>query len=273
MQANPERMDSLSFRNTGVLFPVQVLSAAEISEALGALRLIEAAPAAIRKSLLAHKSHLVSKTLNALIRHRRILGTVEQIIGPNILVWGSDFFVKEPETPNFVSWHQDAAYWGLMPDDIVTAWIALTPSTPENGCLQVVPGTHVEALMPHTNTFARENMLSRGQTIEGRLLNSQAIDVVLAPGQMSIHHVKIAHASGPNRSGQRRVGFAIRYIAAHVRQQRDIVDTATLVQGVHVPGTFALERSPAGELLPEDIAFHQATWRAEQQIIAASEKG
>jgi ectoine hydroxylase-related dioxygenase (phytanoyl-CoA dioxygenase family) len=273
VQSNLEKSDSLGFRKAGVLFPVEVLSGAEIFEALSALRRIEAAPAAIRRSLLTHKSHLVSKTLNTLVRNPSILRAVERIIGPNILVWGSDFFIKEPETANFVSWHQDAAYWGLTPDDVVTAWIALTPSTQENGCLKVIPGTHTEPLMPHTNTFARENMLSRGQTIEGRLLTAQAINVVLAPGQMSVHHVKIAHASGPNRSLDRRVGFAIRYIAAHVRQQRDVVDTATLVQGLHVPGSFALEPSPAGELLPEDIAFHQATWQAEQQIIAASDRG
>ncbi|MFM9844287.1 MAG: phytanoyl-CoA dioxygenase family protein [Dongiaceae bacterium] len=273
MQPIPEQADISAFRETGVLFPIEVLSTAEISTALGALQLIELAPAAIRKSLLAHKSHLVSRTFNDLIRHPKILQTIERILGPNILVWGSDFFVKEPGTPNFVSWHQDAAYWGLTPDDIVTAWVALTPSTIASGCLEVIPGTHIEPVMPHTNTFASENMLSRGQTIEARPQASQALYVELAPGQMSIHHVKIAHASGPNQSASRRIGFAIRYIAAHVRQMRDIVDSATLVQGLNVPGNFALEPSPAGELLPADIAFHQVTWRTEQQIIAASDKG
>lgn len=273
MQLITKKADISVFRDSGVLFPVEVLSSTETSRALSALQRIEEAPAAIRKSLLVHKSHLVSRTLNDLIRHPRIIGTVEQILGPNILVWGSDFFVKEPESLSFVSWHQDAAYWGLTPDDIITAWIALTPSSVANGCLRVIPGTHTEPVMPHTNTFAQENMLSRGQTIEIRRRESQAVDVVLAPGQMSVHHVKIAHASGPNQSAHRRVGFAIRYIAAHVKQQRDIVDSATLVRGLNVPGNFALEPLPAGELVPADIAYHQATWQTEQQIIAASDKG
>jgi non-heme Fe2+,alpha-ketoglutarate-dependent halogenase len=261
--------DVAQFRERGILHPIDVLSPGELAAARDALARIEAAPAAIRRSLFAHKSHLVSRTLNDLVRHPVILDCVARLIGPDLLVWGSDFFVKEGGSPNFVSWHQDAAYWGLTPDDIVTAWVALTPSTVESGCLEVVPGTHRGPIVAHDNTFAADNMLSRGQTIEHRIDRDRAIHVVLAPGQMSLHHVKIAHASGPNRSAGRRAGFAIRYIGAHVRQERDVPDSATLVRGTS-SGRFALEPVPAGELDPEAVAYHQETWRLEQQIIAAT---
>jgi len=208
--------------------------------------------------------------LSELVRHPAILNQIEELIGPNILVWGSDFFIKNAGTPDFVSWHQDATYWGLTPHDVVTAWIALTPSTVENGCLRVIPGTHVQPILPHINTFSINNMLSRGQTIESGFDETKAIDVVLGPGQMSLHHVKIAHASNPNRSAQRRAGYAVRYIAAHVTQERDMRDTATLVRGANSFGNFALEMMPGGELLPHDVEYHQRLWKVEQEIIAAS---
>ena len=261
--------DVASFRERGILHPIDVLSAAELAAARDALARIEAAPPEIRRSLIAHKSHLVSRTLSDIVRHPKILDAVARLIGPDLLVWGSDFFIKEGGSPKFVSWHQDATYWGLTPDDIVTAWVALTPSTVESGCLEVVPGTHRGPIIAHDNTFAADNMLSRGQTIEDRIDRDRAIHVVLAPGQMSLHHVKIAHASGPNRAAQRRAGFAIRYIGAHVRQEGDAPDSATLVRGTD-PGRFILEPTPAGELDPAAIAYHQETWRREQRIIAAT---
>lgn len=259
-----------AYHEAGIQFPFDVLTVEEVTAALDALERIEQAPVQLRTSVLAHKSHLVSKVLNDLVYHPRILDRIKPLIGGNILAWGSDFFIKDSGSPKFVSWHQDATYWGLTPDDIVTAWVALTPSTVASGCLRVIPGTHRLPLLPHAPTFAAENMLSRGQVIEAGLSEAEAIDVVLAPGQMSLHHVKIAHASGPNRSDHRRVGFAIRYIAAHVRQERDMRDTATLVMGSNAEGNFILEPRPVGELLPQDVAFHQASWELEQQSISAT---
>jgi hypothetical protein len=262
----------VTFWRDGVQFPIDVLMPDEVAQGLAALDRFLHAPPALRTSLLAHKSHLVSRVLYDLVRSPTILRHIEPLLGPDILAWASDFFIKEAGSPKFVSWHQDATYWGLTPDDVITAWVALTPSTVMSGCLKVIPGTHRLPILPHTPTFEVQNMLSRGQTIETGLAESQAVDVVLAPGQMSLHHVKIAHASGPNRSSERRVGFAIRYIAAHVRQERVSTDAATLVSGANRHGNFVLEPSPKGELDPDDIAHHQASWAIEQQAIAATER-
>src|SRR5438105_15286882 len=101
--------------------------------------------------------------MSDLIRHPRVLGPVVDLLGRDLLVWKSVFFVKEPQTAQFVDWHQDSAYWGFDTEDVVTAWIALTESTIENGCLRVVPGSHRRPEVPHAIRFAENNALVRGQ--------------------------------------------------------------------------------------------------------------
>src|SRR5262249_57420913 len=110
-----------------------------------------------------------------------ILDAVGDVIGPDILVWSSSFFIKEPRDGAYVSWHQDATYWGLSEPDVVTAWIALTPSTVESGAMRMVPGTHHEQVAHH-DTFAPGNLLSRGQEIAVEVDEARAVDVVLQPG-------------------------------------------------------------------------------------------
>ena len=158
------------------------------------------------------------------------------------LVWGANFFLKEPRSDAYVSWHQDATYWGLEPADIVTAWVAFTPSTVESGCMRVVPGTHQLAIVEHRETWEADNLLSRGQEIAVEVDVEKVVDVVLAPGEMSLHHVKIAHNSEPNRSAQRRIGFAIRYVAAHVKQAGRRRDKAMLVARHRQLGTTSITK-------------------------------
>ena len=100
------------------------------------------------------------------MHHPKILDAVEDVIGPDILCWTTNFFIKEANSPGFVSWHQDSTYWGLEPDDVVTAWVAFTDATPENGCMQFMPGTQTQVdQLPHVDTFHKDNLLSRGQEI------------------------------------------------------------------------------------------------------------
>lgn len=245
-----------SYRERGFLFPLPALEPDEVAAARSALARIEALPEPHRSRVVKNKSHLVSVTLAALIRKPTILDAVEQVIGPDLLVWGASFFKKEGGSPDYVSWHQDATYWGLEPSDIVTAWVAVTPSTPANGCMRVIPGSHNWPILPHRETYAADNMLSRGQEIAVEVDEKQAVDVVLDPGQMSFHQVLIAHNSEPNRADYPRVGFAIRYIGGHVRQTQASRDWATLVRGNNAAGSFELERHPKGELDPDDLAYH-----------------
>ena len=190
------------FRATGVVYPLPALTPVQIDAALAALARIEALPEPARKSALTTKSHLLSRTLWDIVHLPAIVEPVSALIGPDLLVWGAGFFKKAAGAPDYVSWHQDATYWGLEPPDIVTAWLALSPSTLESGCLRVVPGSHRWPIMPHRETYAENNLLSRGQEI--------AVDVAGQPidrgGPRARADVAAPRAAGPQfRAEPRRL--------------------------------------------------------------------
>jgi hypothetical protein len=244
------------YRTQGYVFPIDVLSAEEARFYRGALERHEARFGGELPKELRHKPHLTMRWADELVHHPKILDAVEDVIGPNILCWESVIFAKGPKTRDYIAWHQDITYWGLGSDDVVTAWVALSPSTVESGCMRVVPGTHTREVVPHRDTYAKENLLSRGQEIAVEVGEEQAVDIVLMPGQMSLHHVKIFHGSFQNRSDDRRIGFAIRYIPPHVRQVVGAADSAMLVRGRDTHGYFELERRPAADLDPDQLAYH-----------------
>jgi non-haem Fe2+, alpha-ketoglutarate-dependent halogenase len=217
---------------------------------------------------LRHKSHLLFPWLNDLIREKAILDCVEDLYGPNLLCWTTNFFIKEPRDPAFVSWHQDSTYWGLSSPDVVTAWVALSESDEANGAMKVIPGSHLSEQIPHRDTFAPHNLLTRGQEVAVEVDESEAVSLRLRPGEMSLHHVRIIHGSPANCSARRRVGFAIRYLPTHVRQlQGD--DSATLVRGDDHFRTFAHEPRPATDLDPKLVAVHAAVTSRNAQILYA----
>ena len=206
--------DLARYRDQGYLCPLTVMSPIEAARYRAKLEAAEAAAGGSLPGPYKHKPHLVYPWAQELIRHPAILDAVEAVIGPDILCWESVFFNKEPQTQDYISWHQDITYWGLDQEgDVVTAWLALSPSTPESGCMRVVPGTHKREVVPHQDTFGAQNMLSRGQEIAVEVDEDHAVDLVLQPGQMSLHHVKIFHGSRQNRAADRRLGFAIRSAA------------------------------------------------------------
>lgn len=254
------------YREQGYYAPVRVMSPAEAGLLRRALEDHEAG-AGILAGPLRHKSHLLFTWLNDLVRHPRILDAIEDVIGPNILCWGSSFFIKEPRNPGFVSWHQDSTYWGLDPADVITAWIAFSDSTAENGAMRVIPGTHTMEQIPHRDTFRPENLLSRGQEIEVDVDEKQAVMLELRAGEMSLHHVRLIHGSDPNPSDLRRIGYAIRYIPTTVRQVAGSHDSATLVRGVDAYGHFEPEQRPDADLSPAALAHHAAVTGAHAAIL------
>lgn len=245
------------YTEAGYVFPLAVLAAADAAALRQRLEAHEAATGGPLSYAQRQKSHLLFTWLADLVRHPAILDPVEQIIGPDILCWGATFFTKEAADPGYVSWHQDATYWGLSGPDVITAWVALTDSNVTNGCMRVVPGSH-HTQHAHDDTFAPTNLLSRGQEIAVDVDETQAVDVTLKAGEMSLHHVGLIHGSNPNRSGDRRIGFAIRYIPTRLRQTIGAIDSATLVRGVDRHGHFEAEPAPAADFDPVAAAAHQA---------------
>ena len=252
------------FGERGILHPLPALSAHEV----GAVRGRYEANAGFIKGRNNQKPHLLFTWLDALVRDARVLDPVESLLGPDLLCWGSQFFAKPAGDAAYVSWHQDATYWGLSSPDVVTAWVALTPSTRESGCMQVVPGTH-RAQVPHEDRFDDANLLSRGQEVAVKVDPATVVDVELQPGQMSLHHVLLFHGSEPNRSTWPRIGFAIRYVPTHVRQLSPIRDSALLVRGRDTFGHFDAEQPPEGDLHPEAVARHGAVIDRQLRILYA----
>ncbi|HYZ23839.1 MAG TPA: phytanoyl-CoA dioxygenase family protein [Rhodopila sp.] len=246
------------YREQGYYAPIRVMSREDAGALRTRLETYEASSGGALSGPMRHKSHLLFTWLNDLIRHPRILDAVEDIIGPNILCWGSSFFIKEPRNPAFVSWHQDSTYWGLDPADVVTAWVALSDSVAANGAMRVIPGTHKLEQVAHRDTFRPDNLLSRGQEILVDVDESQADMLELAAGEMSLHHVRLIHGSDPNPSDMRRIGYAIRYIPTSVRQVAGSHDHATLVRGVDTYHHFEEEQRPDADLSPRALAYHAA---------------
>lgn len=256
-----------AYRRDGFVHPVKVMPEAEAREYRARLEALEASRGGALDGPLRHKPHLIITWLNQLVRLPKLLDAVEDLIGHDILVWSSSFFTKEARDPHYVSWHQDSTYWGLDKPDVVTAWIAFSPSTVASGCMQVIPGSHTEDQLPHTDTHAALNMLSRGQEVAVTVDESRAVDIELRPGEISLHNIRLVHGSPPSRADDRRIGFAVRYIPPHVRQVNGRGDSATLVRGFDRFGHFDLEPPPKSDMHPDAMAWHRRVSEVHGEIL------
>lgn len=188
--------------------------------------------------------HLIASWAWDAVHDPRIVEPVSDLLGPNVLLWSLNWFIKEPHDQKFVTFHQDATYWGLEPHDVVTAWVALSDASQTTGPMRFVPGSHLSKVYEHEDSFGEGNLLSRGQVISKDIDQEQAILAPLSVGQMSLHHVKTIHGSEPNQTDDRRIGMVLRYCATHVKQTK-IQDTAVLVCGSDRFGNFELLPKPA----------------------------
>lgn len=275
--ATVDRGDRLSpadvarYHELGYHFPIRVMSAEQAAAYMAKLTAHEAAYGPLQGAMR-HKAHLYLTWLAELVRLPTILDAVGDVLGPDLMVYSTSFFNKDPHDPSYVSWHQDAHYWGLSSSEVITAWVALVDSTTENGAMRVVPGTHLVDL-PHVDTFAEHNLLSRGQEVAVDLGGRAWVEMPLKAGEASLHHVGIVHGSEPNRSDGRRVGFAIRYMTPRVRQTITVTDGATLVRGEDRYGHFEHEPSPAYDMAPEAVAFHRfAMDRLSKVVMTGTDK-
>ena len=225
----PDQVDA--YAREGYVHPIDVLTSTEVAQCRGELEAWERARGAPIDFPEKSKSYLLFDWADRLVHHPRILDAVEDVIGPDILVYHSTLFLKEARTPAFVRWHQDSTYFYLEPHLHVTAWVALSDASEKAGCMRVLPCSHTWGLFEHDDKPEPMNMIRRGQGISGRFDDQSGVAIPIGPGQMSLHHTDLVHASGSNDSDDRRIGYAISYIPASVRPIGDIRPSALLVRG------------------------------------------
>ncbi|GAB5449369.1 phytanoyl-CoA dioxygenase family protein [Gymnodinialimonas sp.] len=266
-----------TYGRDGVVYPVPVLSEAETRATRQAVEALEAQHAAGAgghdlKQFFRVNGQLVIPLLANLARTPAILDAVESLLGPNLLVWSVELFIKEPGDGTVVSWHQDLTYWGMgETDEEVTAWVALSDVSVEAGCMRFIPGSHTGAIVDHKDTFSNDNLLSRGQEIAG-VDESAAVPGPLRPGEMSLHHGRCFHASAPNRSDDRRIGCAIRYVTPEVRQGLHR-DYAMLVRGQDAAQGWINLAGPRGLFDARDLALYEEVLAAQSVALAAGAEG
>ena len=242
------------YRRDGFHFPIRVMS---VNEARGYRERLEAYEASTGSPLAGDrlfKIHLLFTWAHDLVSCPQILDAVEAFIGPDILCWGTDVFIKEPHDPSFVSWHQDSTYWSLDPSEGVTVWLALSSAPVASGAMKFLPASHT-APIPHIIQRHKDNLLTRGQHLAIDVKESDAVNVALEPGEISLHDFRLAHGSYPNTTDDRRIGLAIRYVPPHIRSL-SVRDSAMLVRGKDRFDHFEHEQAPKSDLDPAARAVH-----------------
>ncbi|MEM7250507.1 MAG: phytanoyl-CoA dioxygenase family protein [Pseudomonadota bacterium] len=249
-----------TYERDGFAFPYDVVSADEAQSIRADLEAgeTELADDPERLSILRSYPDRLLPSFDRLVRHPRLIDAASRILGPDLMVWSSGLFIKEANTPSYVTWHQDLTYWGLSDAEELTAWVALSPATIESGCMRFVPGSHLKKLVPHVDTFGDDNLLSRGQEIAVEVDDADASNVVLMPGQASLHHGHLFHASGPNNTADRRIGAAIRYITPKMKQTSGDQALVAHVSGSDPFGNFRIAEPPKGRLEDADFALCRA---------------
>jgi len=255
---SPGQVDA--YARDGFVCPVSVLTPDEVLSARSELEAWEHARGAPIDFPEKSKSYLLFGWADRLVHHPRVLDAVEDLIGPDILVYHSTLFLKEAHAPAFVRWHQDSTYFYLAPHQHVTAWVAMSEAGVAAGCMMALPGSHGWGAFAHDDQPGPHNMIRRGQGISGRFDDASGTAMPLHAGEMSLHHTDLVHASGANDSGDRRIGFAISYIPAHVRPVGSVQPSALCVRG-----------RDHGHFIPEqrlDAPLSAAAYSAHAQALA-----
>lgn len=255
------------YREDGFYSPIRIFSTDEAAALRADIEAVEAArgpvfredrprPGDPFQGSYRFKSHLLFKWLADVVRAPALLDAVEPLTGPDILCWTTHWFVKEADSVNYVSWHQDSNYWGVESDKFVSAWLAVSQSSVESGCLRLLPGSHRGPKLEHVDTWEQDNMLTRGQSILD-IDESKAVNLELEPGEVALFDYRLAHASYANRSNDRRIGIGIRYIPPTACQTLSDWDCASLVRGRDTHGNFELEPEPTRDFDPVTVALHE----------------
>ena len=255
------------YHRDGYYFPLSLMDEARAAEYRALLETFEVAQGEPIGGAKRNKAHLLFKWVDDLMREASILDPVEELIGPDILCWNTFFWCKAARSDSFVSWHQDLRYWGLDTADLVTVWLALSPATIESGCMSVLPGSHRGDLMRHKDEYQTDNMLTRGQEIAVEVDESKTVAMPLGSGEASLHNGRLAHASAPNRSDDRRIGLTFHYMPTATKQVVGEWDSAALVRGEDRFGHFTHTPRPTKDFDPVAVEFHEKATHAVREVL------
>ncbi len=267
-----------AYKDDGFLFPIQAISREAAANWRAELEKIEAEwlDNGLPHPLSTYKrvnSQIVMPLAQEIGTEPAILDAVEGVLGPDIMIYAVEFFIKEPRTKHIVSMHQDLTYWGLGATGVlVTAWLALSPATSESGCMDFVRASHKNEILPHNDTFDKNNLLSRGQEVEVDIAEKDRTKIELQPGQMSLHHGLTIHGSGPNASDDRRIGAVIRYCSPDVKQRVGDEDYAYLVRGEDRYGNFQTYDAPKRLFEPDALKAYDHIRAQQAQIMMRDAK-
>jgi len=254
-----------SYRANGYLYPNDALSPAEVAHYREQLRKTEAH---LGGSLMEidrkyrGNLHFLCRWVDDLIRHPAILDVVEDLIGPDILLYTSRFFIKEPHSEGIAAWHQDSTYFGLRPFEHVTAWLALCNVTKEAGPVEFAVGSHIRGQLLQQSNVVKNSVNTAGQIIVEWFDQSQTDFAILKPGQFSLHHTCVVHQSAPNHSDERRVGLALSFIPTRVRHIGSKRMPACLVRGKDEYGHFDLQPPPRQDFGVAETERHDVSFKA-----------
>ncbi len=248
--ANPRTLTAeqvAAFNREGYLKGIRIFSDEEIA---GIRRyfddLLASTLAAGGDSYSISTAHLRYGRVYDLLTDRRIVGCVKDLVGEDVIAWGSHFFCKMPGDGKRVSWHQDASYWPLTPSKAVTAWLAIDDADVENACMRYIPGSHVLGHLTYTLSENDEaNVLN--QTVAGVENLGEAVPVELKAGEISIHSDLLLHGSEANQSTRRRCGLTLRYCPADVRARLGWNEKGVIVSGRDEAGHWGNAARPETE--------------------------
>ncbi|MBL6458812.1 phytanoyl-CoA dioxygenase family protein [Belnapia sp. T6] len=251
------------YRWNGFAFPFRALTDGEAAERLADLKEMEnriGTPLTSADLMWRGGAHYYAGWVNDLVRHPGVLDVVEDVIGPDILVFWSTFFIKEPKSAGFTAWHQDSTYFGLAPYEHVTAWLALSEASEEAGCMEVLSSRGQPRQMRHDAARLTNSLNGAGQVITEPLDDNGRTVMSLRAGEFSLHHTLCCHTSAPNRASHRRVGLGISYIPTRVKPIGSLRLQAMLVRGEDRYGHFDLLPGAAEPFDPAGLDTHERAY-------------